>query len=730
MPYTYDNVSILKDNKRIFPIMGEIHYSRVPRNEWKERLLKMKAGGITIVSSYVIWIHHEEIENQYDWTGERNLHSFMQAVSDCKMKMLLRIGPWCHGEVRNGGFPDWLLHKDYEPRTNDEKYFETVKKWYGKIYEQVKDFIANPDDEATKDNPIIGVQIENEYGHCGGLYEKEGGEAHMQRLQKIAIDTGFKVPLYTATGWGGAWTGGMLPVMGGYCDAPWDQRTSEIEPSGNYTFTHERNDHNIGSDHGFGYGITFDIEKFPYLTAELGGGLQVTSHRRTIATSRDIAAVALSKMGSGCNLLGFYMYCGGTNPQGKLSTLQESRATGYLNDLPVKSYDFRAPIREFGQVSDTLRELKLFSYFAAEWGEEFCSLPAIIPNEVKPDDLETLRYSYRADEKKGFVFVNNYVRHQEMKAHKKTKLKSPDKSVIFPEIDIENKDFFFFPFNMTYGKSLVKTATVTPLTKITCGKNEIFVFYKRESDRRTGGFFDYTEETPKQVRGDGGDKFLVLTKEDALNAWKMSDGRLLICDRDSYLIESSPDSAELFTRSDGSFFVYPDFEKCPEGFKKTGEENKNADSSLPEVKFAKYERENDLSEKKKSTVEAKKEGEIYKIDLSALAKKLRDSKGLSDIFVKIDYTGESARLYEVKDGKKTLILDHFYLGKKYPWEIGLKRFVESGIDFKNLVLELAPLKKKAEIYIERWPSFDGEEIAALHSVSYEMERKLSIRHYE
>ena len=149
--------------------------------------------------------------------------------------------------------------------------------------------------------------------------------------------------------------------MGGYCDAPWDQRVTEIEASGNYTFTHERNDHNIGSDHGFGYGVTFDIEKFPYLTAELGGGLQVTSHRRTIATSKDIAAVALSKLGSGVNLLGFYMYTGGTNPEGKLTTLQESRATGYLNDLPVKSYDFRAAVREFGQVSSTLRELKLLT---------------------------------------------------------------------------------------------------------------------------------------------------------------------------------------------------------------------------------------------------------------------------------------------------------------------------------------------------------------------------------
>ena len=63
--------------------MGEIHYSRVPESFWKEELLKMKAGGVTIVSSYVIWIHHEEIENRYDWSGCRNLHAFVECVKEC-----------------------------------------------------------------------------------------------------------------------------------------------------------------------------------------------------------------------------------------------------------------------------------------------------------------------------------------------------------------------------------------------------------------------------------------------------------------------------------------------------------------------------------------------------------------------------------------------------------------------------------------------------------------------
>ena len=748
MPYCFDSISIKKDSKRIFPIMGEIHYSRVPRAEWSERLLKMKAGGVTIVSAYVIWIHHEEIEGHYDWSGDRDLHGFVQTLKNCGLKMLLRIGPWVHAETRNGGFPDWLLHKDYEPRTNDEKYFAVVQKWYKEIYEKVKDFICNPEDASTSENPIIGVQIENEYGHCGGLYEKEGGESHMRRLQKIAIETGFKVALYTATGWGGAWTGGMLPVMGGYCDAPWDQRTTEIEPSGNYTFTYERNDHNIGSDHGFGYGITFDIEKFPYLTAELGGGLQVTAHRRTIATAKDIAAVALTKIGSGCNLLGFYMYMGGTNPEGKLSTLQESKATGYLNDLPVKSYDFRAPVREFGQVSEMLRELKLLAYFAADFGEDLCELKAEIPVEVKPDDLTSLRYSYRTDGEKGYFFVNNYVRHKRLAEHTKVVLSSPDGKTALPQFDVKNGDFFFGPFNMKFGNSLVKTATVTPFTKIG-GADEKFVFYTREQDESTDEkIFAFGDENSQNAAKSS---FLVLSREDALNSWKIGN-RLVITDGESSVIELVEMTSnggfdtstrlsnyklnhhgEIFTRSNGSIFVYPDFEKAPMGWKKLGEVNKNRAADLNPVLFSEYVREIPESEGKNGTIEAKNEGGICKIDLSLLSKTLRSAKTLSDIFVKIDYTGESARLYATKNGKRKLILDHFYLGEDYPWEIGLKRFVQPTADcalsdeeLSELELEITPLKRDAKIYIEKWPEIAGSEIAVLKSVEFEVEYRYEL----
>ena len=109
--YGFTNKFLTKDEKPWFPIMGEIHYSRYPAKYWKESINKMKAGGVDIISAYVIWIHHEEIENQYDFSGDRNLREFVKSIKDCNSKMLLRIGPWIHGETRNGGFPDWLLKK-------------------------------------------------------------------------------------------------------------------------------------------------------------------------------------------------------------------------------------------------------------------------------------------------------------------------------------------------------------------------------------------------------------------------------------------------------------------------------------------------------------------------------------------------------------------------------------------------------------------------------------------
>ena len=215
--------------------------------------------------------------------------------------------------------------------------------------------------------------------------------------------------------------------MGGYCEAPWDQRTTELEPNANFVFSYLRNDAQIACDCHVGQETSFDESLYPFLTAELGGGVQVTSHRRPVAEGKDIGAMSIAKLGSGAALLGYYMYHGGSNPKGKLSTLQESRATGYANDLPEINYDFNAPIRQYGTISDTYREARLLALFLHEFGGDLARMGIDIrPPEVRPDDFATLRLSCRYHGEQGYVFFNNYQRRHRMKDHMNVVIKRGD----------------------------------------------------------------------------------------------------------------------------------------------------------------------------------------------------------------------------------------------------------------------------------------------------------------
>lgn len=103
--FSLNNLYYLKDGQPWYPVMGEIHYGRVPRADWEESILKMKASGVTVIATYVFWNYHEEKENTYIWEGNKDLRHFLELCHQHGMYVWLRIGPWCHGEVRYGGFP-------------------------------------------------------------------------------------------------------------------------------------------------------------------------------------------------------------------------------------------------------------------------------------------------------------------------------------------------------------------------------------------------------------------------------------------------------------------------------------------------------------------------------------------------------------------------------------------------------------------------------------------------
>ena len=453
-----------RNGKPWIGVMGEFHFSRYSRENWHRELAKMKAGGITIVSTYLFWIYHEEIEGKMDFGGDNDIRAFIEECKDVGLDVVIRIGPWAHGECRNGGFPDWLLKKDYKLRDNNEEYLAVVKKWYQSIYNEVKGLFYKDGGN------IIAVQIENEF---------VDNAEHLAKLKEIAVECGFIAPIYTVTGWNSA-SGAkipvdeVVPVFGGYCEAPWENHMNRLSPSPHYFFNRMRNDSAIGTDliaktQSDGWQLPY--ERYPFATCELGGGIEVTHHRRPIIKPMDIYAVSLVKIGDGNNLVGYYMYHGGTNKIGELSTFNETKATGYPNDYPILSYDFQAPLSEYGEVREQYGLLNMLHMFVNDFGEEFAPMIAVDSgNTVAADDTNSLRYGMRTNGKSGFVFVNHYQRLTELADIENAVISA--ENVEFPPIDVKGEVSFFMPFNMKMGDSVLEYATAQPLCK--CGDTYFF----------------------------------------------------------------------------------------------------------------------------------------------------------------------------------------------------------------------------------------------------------------
>ena len=90
--FEVDSRGFIIGGKHVLPVMGEIHYARVPEQEWRREIQKMRAGGITILSTYVFWIHHEEEEGVWDWNGNKNLRKFVEICQEEHMPVVLRKG--------------------------------------------------------------------------------------------------------------------------------------------------------------------------------------------------------------------------------------------------------------------------------------------------------------------------------------------------------------------------------------------------------------------------------------------------------------------------------------------------------------------------------------------------------------------------------------------------------------------------------------------------------------
>jgi beta-galactosidase len=716
---TADNQSFFLNGKPWVPVMGEFHFSRYPHTEWREALLKMKAGGINVVATYVFWIHHEEIKGEFDWTGDRSLRKFISLCQEIGLKAFVRIGPFAHGEARNCGYPDWLLEMLKVPannptlaRTTDPVYLEQAEKLYTEIYKQTSDLLWK------NGGPIIGVQIDNE----------SSDTKYLLTLKELAKKVGFDVPVYSMTGWtSGVPEAGFLPVYGGYSDGFWGG-----------SFESYRRFYHFSIYRDFAASNAKLLGQFPYACCEIGPGMMSSYGKRIKIFPSNISSLTVTKLGSGNNMPGYYMYHGGVHPEGKLSWLSEGAP---LHPMPVKDYDFQTAIGCFGQIREQYHLLRQQHLFLEDFGAILSRMPATMP-DISPKNLEeseTFRWCVRSDGTSGFIFYNNqqpYVPmpdHHEVQLSLKTKMGS--QSVPVKPITIPSGSHGIMPFRLDCDGVMLEYATAQLLCKAKDesghavyffteiqGMEPELLFAKEHSnltvqagnkEDTSGGILinNITKGTTPAVTvaNGAGNKvsFVILDQEQGKRLWRMPfAGRDYIVLSESNMVES-PSGLRLFRNSDQKLAAafFPQIKKLqingslvegkPDGIfsafsvaAETGNQDvKVACELLKEAGPAAYQ----LKGMQEATWD---QAATYKLTIP-------QSKADDRILLNIHYIGDAARIYV--DNK--VVVDHFYNGD--PLSVGLWRIPPA--DWDKIHLKILPYSDALE---PRLPDVAKKMVAA------------------
>ncbi|KAJ8674534.1 hypothetical protein QAD02_005796 [Eretmocerus hayati] len=159
----FENNRFLLDGKPFRYVSGSFHYFRTPRQYWRDRLRKLRAGGLNAVSTYVEWSLHQPEVDKWVWDGDADLVEFIRLAQAEDLLVLLRPGPYICAERDFGGFPYWLLREvpDIKLRTNDLRYLKYAEEYLKQVLTRVQPLLRG------NGGPIIMVQVENEYGSFG-----------------------------------------------------------------------------------------------------------------------------------------------------------------------------------------------------------------------------------------------------------------------------------------------------------------------------------------------------------------------------------------------------------------------------------------------------------------------------------------------------------------------------------------------------------------------------------
>jgi len=708
-------------------ISGEFHYSRYPEAYWEEELLKLKAGGINTVATYVFWIYHEERPGVFDWAGQKNVRRFAELCARHGLKLILRIGPFAHGEWRNGGLPDWLYGQPFEARSNDPGYLRLVERLYGEIAGQVRGLLF------ADGGPIIGIQLENEYMHAGAPWEVvdqardtewvpagRQGVAHLRALKALAHQAGLNLPIYLVTAWGAPFLEGeTLPVYGGYAYPVW---VDDPAPSDLFTFQAD------GAARG----------DYPLIYAEMQGGIQVRYRNRPVVPARSVEALALVCIGRGSNWLGYYMYHGGTTPVG---------AHGFSHERlhPQLSYDFQAPLGEFGQYHASYHALRVLHLFLQAYGAELGPMGARLPDDaslIEPANTSRVRWAARLREDAGFVFVNNFQDHVAMHALEGVAFeidtaRGPVRIPASGSLTVPAEACFILPFNQPLADARLIYATAQPLTVLRAnGLSHYFYFapeglaaeycFAAETVRAVTGAAEQTADgqqlrvRPALGRGQSFEletaagqraRLTTLTRAEAEHIWQGEAwGRERVIFSPAEVLFTG-DGLE--TRGAGlpewSMTIWPPLAGALTAHGAACEQTDQPHQTI--LRLSRPARH--------LPVQVRRFGpHKYGIRLPEAI-----PPEMSEAFLQVEYEGDTGMAFI--EGR--LVADHFNNGA--PWVIGLKRF-QSELAAGELCLVFSPLRqgivKNISSQLAGRSEFQGDEWLLVHGISATLEYRTQL----
>ncbi|MFN8251880.1 MAG: beta-galactosidase family protein [Ferruginibacter sp.] len=313
-----DSVFLL-DGKPFQMISGEMHYPRVPREAWRQRMKMAKAMGLNTIGTYVFWNLHEPQKNKFDFSGNNDIAAFVKTAQEEGLWVVLRPSPYVCAEWEFGGYPWWLQNeKGLEVRSKEKQYLNEYRTYINELGKHLAPLQIN------HGGNILMIQVENEYGSYGS--DKE----YLDINRKMFIDAGFGGLLYTcdpAPDVNKGHLDGLLPAVNG-TDKP-----AQIKK--------------LVRENHHGKGPFYVAEWYPAWFDWWG-----TKHHTVPAEKYTPGLDSVLAAGISINM---YMFHGGT-------TRDFMNGANYNDRNPyepqISSYDYDAPLDEAGNATHKFMEFR------------------------------------------------------------------------------------------------------------------------------------------------------------------------------------------------------------------------------------------------------------------------------------------------------------------------------------------------------------------------------------